>query len=154
LTNDFPSCSLTRTVIRNRARTANGMTSAALLFADGVKLHQAGRLADAEQIYHRILATLPDHFDCLHLLGLIFLQRGHHAQAVEQIDTALKRQPDNIFALNNRGIALKELKRLDEALASYDRALAVRPDYAEALSNRGNTLRLLQLTVRRRAGEL
>jgi tetratricopeptide (TPR) repeat protein len=120
------------------------MTSAALLFADGVKLHQAGRLADAEQIYHRILATLPDHFDCLHLLGLIFLQRGHHAQAVEQIDTALKRQPDNIFALNNRGIALKELKRLDEALASYDRALAVRPDYAEALSNRGNTLRLLQ----------
>jgi protein O-GlcNAc transferase len=52
------------------------MTSAASLFADGVRLHQAGRLADAEQIYHRILATLPDHFDCLHLLGLIFLQRA------------------------------------------------------------------------------
>ncbi len=120
------------------------MTSAASLFADGVKLHQAGRLADAEKIYRQILAALPDHFDCLHLLGLIFLQRGHHARAVEQIGTALQRDPDNIFALNNRGIALKELDRLDEALASYDRAVAMRPDYAEALSNRGNTLQLLR----------
>ena len=120
------------------------MTGVASLFADGMKLHQAGRLADAEQIYNRILATLPDHVDCLHLLGLISLQRGNHAQAVEQIDTALTRDPDNVFALNNRGIALKELRRLDEALASYDRALAVRPDYAEALSNRGNTLQLLR----------
>jgi tetratricopeptide (TPR) repeat protein len=120
------------------------MSDAAVLFADGVKLHQAGQLAAAEQIYTRILATLPDHFDCLHLLGLIFLQRGHHALALEQIDTALVRDPNNVFALNNRGIALKELKRLDDSLASYDRALVLRPDYAEAWSNRGNTLRLLR----------
>jgi tetratricopeptide (TPR) repeat protein len=120
------------------------MTGVASLFADGTKLHQAGQLADAEQIYNRILAMLPDHVDCLHLLGLIFLQRGNHAQALEQINTALARDPDNVFALNNRGIALKELKHLDEALASYDRALALRPDYAEALSNRGNTLQLLR----------
>jgi tetratricopeptide (TPR) repeat protein len=120
------------------------MNDVTLSFADGVKLHQAGQLAAAEQIYNRILATLPDHVDCLHLLGLISLQRGNHALAVEQIDTALTRDPDNVFALNNRGIALKQLKRLDEALASYDRALAVRPDYAEALSNRGNALQLLR----------
>ncbi len=120
------------------------MTGVASLFADGVKLHQAGQLAAAEQIYNRILAMLPDHVDCLHLLGLIFLQRGNHTLALEQINTALTRDPDNVFALNNRGIALKELKRLDEALASYDRALALRPDYAEALSNRGNTLQLLR----------
>ncbi len=120
------------------------MTNTASLFADGVKQHQAGQLADAEQIYNRILAMLPDHFDCLHLLGLIFLQRGNHAAALEQINTALTRDPDNVFALNNRGIALKELRRLDEALASYDRALTLRPDYAEALSNRGNTLQLLK----------
>jgi tetratricopeptide (TPR) repeat protein len=120
------------------------MTDAASLFADGVKLHQAGQLSDAEQIYKRILAMLPDHFDCLHLLGLIFLQRGNHTLALEQINIALARDPDNAFALNNRGIALKELKRLDDALASYDRALALRPDYAEALSNCGNTLQLLK----------
>jgi tetratricopeptide (TPR) repeat protein len=119
------------------------MTSAASLFADGVELHRAGRLVDAEATYRRILATSPDHFDCLQLLGLIFLQRGDHASAVKQIDAALACDPGNSVALNNRGIALKGLKRLDDALASCDRALAVRPDYAEALANRANVLQLL-----------
>jgi tetratricopeptide (TPR) repeat protein len=75
------------------------MIDAASLLADGVRLHQAGQLADAERIYQRILAALPDHFDSLHLLGLIFLQRGHHAQAVAQIDAALTRDPDNICSI-------------------------------------------------------
>jgi tetratricopeptide (TPR) repeat protein len=120
------------------------MTNAASLFADGVKLHQAGRLADAETAYRRILAALPDHFDCLHLLGLIFLQRGDHASAVEQLDAALARDPGNGVALNNRGIALKGLKRFDDALVSCDRALAVQPDYAGAIANRASILQLLR----------
>ena len=114
------------------------------LFAEGMALHQAGRLADAEEICYQILATQPDHFDSLHLLGVIFHQRGNHAAAIHQIDSALKRNPNNIFALNNRGLALHELKRFAEALASYDRALALRPDYADALSNRGLTLQELK----------
>ena len=61
------------------------------LFAEGVALHEAGRLADAENIYCQILAIEPDHFDSLHLLGVIFLQRGNHAEAVHQINLALKR---------------------------------------------------------------
>jgi tetratricopeptide (TPR) repeat protein len=110
------------------------------LFAEGLALHQAGRLGDAEEIYNQILAIQPDHFDSLHLLGVIFSQRGNHAEAVRQIDFALKTNPNDCLALNNRGIALKELKRFEEALASYDRALTVRPDFAEALSNRGVAL--------------
>jgi tetratricopeptide (TPR) repeat protein len=101
-------------------------------------------LADAEEIYQRILATLPDHADCLHLLGLIFLQRGDHALAVEQIDRALEKNPDAAFALNNRGIALKELKRLDDALASYERAIAISPHYVAALLGKANTLKELK----------
>jgi tetratricopeptide (TPR) repeat protein len=120
------------------------MSDAALSLTEALALHQAGRLADAEKIYNLILAREPDHFDCLHLLGVISHQRGHHTEAVRQIDFALKRSPNNILALNNRGIALNELKRFEEALASYDRALAVQPDYAEALSNRGVALLALK----------
>jgi len=116
----------------------------ASLFAQGLALHQAGRLADAEKVYNQILATRAGHFDSLHLLGVIHLQRGNAAAAVRQIDTALKVSPNNILALNNRGNALNELRRFEEALASYDRALAVRSDYAEAHSNRGNTLKELK----------
>jgi tetratricopeptide (TPR) repeat protein len=125
------------------AAKSSKMTSL-LLFAEALSLHQDGRLAEAEKIYHKVLATQPNHFGSLHLLGVIFHQRGNHAKAVRQIGLALKRDPNNSVALNNRGAALKELKRLDEALASYDRALALQPDYAEALSNRGAALHELK----------
>ena len=46
------------------------------LFAEALALHQAGRLADAEKIYNQILAMQPDHFDSLHLLGVIFHGSG------------------------------------------------------------------------------
>ena len=86
----------------------------------------------------------PNHFDSLHLLGVIFHQRGNHAEAVRQIDAALKINPKAAFAHNNRGLVLQELKRFDEALASYDKALALEPDYPEAFNNRGVALAELQ----------
>jgi tetratricopeptide (TPR) repeat protein len=103
-------------------------------------LHRDGRLADAEGGYRRILEDQPDHFDALHLLGVIFHQQGNHAEAVEQIDRALERQPGNAFALNNRGIALVALKRFDQALVSFESATAREPGYAEAYANAADVL--------------
>jgi len=114
------------------------------LLAQGFALHQAGRLAEAEEVYGRILAIDPDHADSRYLLGLIFHQRGDAAQAIHHIDLALDKNPDNVLLLNSRGVALNALKRFDEALASYDRAIALQPDFVEALLNRGNTLKELQ----------
>jgi tetratricopeptide (TPR) repeat protein len=114
------------------------------LLGQGFALHQAGRLAEAEEAYGRILAIDPGHADSRYLLGLIFHQRGDAAQAVRHIDLALDKNPDNILALNSRGAALNALKRFDEALASYDRSIALQPDFVEALLNRGNTLKELQ----------
>ncbi len=119
---------------------ATGISELASLFDEGLALHQAGRLADAEKIYYQVLEMQPDHFDSLHLLGVIFHLRGNHAEAVRQIDVALKRRPNSSVALNNRGVALKELKQFEDALASYDRALTLQPNYAAAHSNRGVTL--------------
>src|SRR6266508_3233476 len=113
-------------------------------FSQTLALHQAGRLAEAEQNYLQILKAQPNQFDCLHLLGVIFYQRGNHAEAVRQIDIALKINPKVASAHNNRGNALKELKRFDEALASYDKALALKPDYANAFYNRGSALQELK----------
>jgi Flp pilus assembly protein TadD len=110
------------------------------LFDEGFALHQAGRLADAEKIYYQVLEMQPDHFDSLHLLGVILHQRGNPTQAVRQIDVALKKRPNSSVALNSRGVVLKELKRFEEALASFDRALTLQPNYAEAHSNRGVAL--------------
>jgi tetratricopeptide (TPR) repeat protein len=111
------------------------------LLAEGFAHHQAGRLAQAEQIYAQILASDPEVFDALHLRGLVHHQRGDHHGALAQIDAALRIDPNNLLALNNRGLALNALGRLDEAIATYARALALQPNFPEALLNLGNTLK-------------
>jgi len=116
------------------------ISSVTELFAEALTLHQAGRLADAERIYDKILSIEPRHFDSLRLRGVIDHQRGRHEDALHQLDRALAVNPNNVFALSNRGAVLHELKRFDEALISYDRALALRPDYADALCSRAVTL--------------
>src|SRR6516164_8999082 len=129
---------------QRRAAAKQPHAELASAFSQALALHQAGRLAEAEKIYGQILKVQPNHFDSLHLVGVIYLQRGSHVESVRQIDLALKINPKAAPAHNNRGIALQKLKRLDDALASYDKAIALKPDYAEAFNNRGLALRELK----------
>jgi predicted O-linked N-acetylglucosamine transferase (SPINDLY family) len=129
---------------QRRAAAKQPHADLASAFSQALALHQAGRLAEAEKIYGQILKVHPKHFDSLHLVGVIYLQRGNHVESVRQIDLALKINPKAAYAHNNRGLALQKLKRLDEAMASYDKAIAYKSDYAEAFYNRGNTLKELQ----------
>jgi predicted O-linked N-acetylglucosamine transferase (SPINDLY family) len=108
--------------------------------AHAVTLHQRGRLADAEKVYAAILQVRPDHFDALHLLGVLRQQQGNGAEAVRLIGAALKMDPQSIDALCNFGAVLNALSRHDEALAAFDQALALRPELPAALNYRGNTL--------------
>jgi hypothetical protein len=52
--------------------------------------HGGGQLGEAEKGYLKIMQVQPDHFDSLHMLGVVYDQRGNHAEAVRQIDVALK----------------------------------------------------------------
>jgi protein O-GlcNAc transferase len=125
-------------------QTPAAVWDVASLFSQALAFHRGGRLEEAENNYLQILEVQSDHFDSLHLLGVVFFQRGSHAEAVRQIDVALKVNPKVASAHNNRGNALQGLERLDEALESYDRAIALEPDYAEAFNNRGNALQRLK----------
>ena len=53
--------------------------------AQAVALHQQGDLVRAEKIYARILKTRRDHFDALHLLGLLKHQAGKTGEAYRLI---------------------------------------------------------------------
>jgi tetratricopeptide (TPR) repeat protein len=110
----------------------------------GLAFHQQGRLADAERIYGEILQRVPNHFDVLHLLGMIACQNRNYERAVQLISKAISINPNVASAYYSRGIALKELKRLEEALVSCDKAIALKPDYVDAYSNRGIALKELK----------
>lgn len=107
-------------------------------------LHQRGALADAEALYAEALAHAPQHFDALHLYGVLKHQRGQSVEALQLIAQALKANAGVPAAYSNYSIVLAVLARFDEAVAACDRAIALKPDYAEAYNGRGNALRGLR----------
>lgn len=103
--------------------------------------HRAGRLDDAERTYAKVLEIVPAHPGALNMQGLLALQRGNAAAALELFDRAISAGGDGAGVFLNRGNALRALQRRVEAIASYDRALHIDPRMAGAHVNRGNVLR-------------
>jgi protein O-GlcNAc transferase len=114
---------------------------ASTLFAQGLAFHQAGLLSEAEALYRALLLACPEHFDGLHMLGVIDYQRGNYQSALGLIDHAINIDPRSASAHNNRGVVLFALKRFDDAVESYDKAIAFAPGYGDAFVNRGNALK-------------
>jgi predicted O-linked N-acetylglucosamine transferase (SPINDLY family) len=106
-----------------------------------IQHHQAGRLQAAEQIYQQILACEPNHFDAVHLLGVIAHQTGRHEVAVEHIGRAIALNGNAAIFHNNLGEAYRALGKPSEAAACSRRALELNPDYAAAHNNLGNALK-------------
>lgn len=114
--------------------------TASALFAEALAHHQAGRLTDAERLYHRILAGDPGHADSLHLLGVIATQTGHHETAVGLIRKAIGLNGRSSAYHSNLGSVLQSMGRLSEAIASYRQALLLHAESPEAHNNLGNAL--------------
>lgn len=130
---------------RGRANAGPGQSSvdphAAELLQVGLRHHQAGRLAEAEDCYRQVLTARPGHADALHLLGVIAFQSGQHGLAVEMIRQALQQNSQDANYFYNLGNALHHQGKLDEAVAAFRQAIGIEPDHAQAHSNLGNVLR-------------
>jgi predicted O-linked N-acetylglucosamine transferase (SPINDLY family) len=109
-------------------------------FRRALQLHQSGQLAEAERFYEQVLRSRPDHFDALHLLGLVAAQTGRPERAVTLIDRAIRINPDFAAAHANRAKTLNDLSRHAEALASCLQALRCDPGSVGAYINQGNAL--------------
>jgi tetratricopeptide (TPR) repeat protein len=97
-------------------------------------------LAEAERICLALIDREPRHFDVLHLLGVVCLDRQHLADAVGYLARAVRERPDDGSAHYHLGTALLGLKLYNQAAAALRRAVAQRPGDAGALNNLGNAL--------------
>jgi predicted O-linked N-acetylglucosamine transferase (SPINDLY family) len=111
--------------------------------AQALELHKAGRLAEADRLYAAILAVRPDHFDALHLSGLIKMAQGQLAEALRLIGAAMKARTPTPQIWLNHGILLNALARHQEAIDSFDQAIKLKSKFAEAHNNRGVVLATL-----------
>jgi tetratricopeptide (TPR) repeat protein/SAM-dependent methyltransferase len=115
-------------------------------FEDGVRLHQAGRLDEAERIYERLLTADPCHAGALHLLGVAAYARGDLERAARLITEAIGIDPNVTSFHVNLGNVLLDLGRAADAEACYRRALELEPLSGSAWSNLAYAL----LCLRRR----
>ncbi len=106
-------------------------------------MHQAGRRAEAIEVYEKIIAQVPNHFDATHLLGVIALQEGRLEQAQDLITAALRTNPEHPAALNNLGMVYLRKGDLELAYGQFERAVKIQPDFSDGLANLGTVLRQL-----------
>lgn len=104
--------------------------------------HQnAGQLTEAEHIYMNVLAVTPRDFNALHLLGVLYHQRGEHERAAAQIQEALLVNPTDAIAYSNLGECKRALSDYREAQNCYEKAMSLMPDWATPHFNLGNLYR-------------
>jgi len=113
------------------------------LLSQAVNCHQQGDLANAAEIYRRILARDPRNFDALHLLGVIEQQRGRPEQAITLIRQAIELAPNRWAFHANLACALDEAKHYAAAIECYRRAIELGGESATLVSNLGATFHAL-----------
>ncbi|UKJ77594.1 tetratricopeptide repeat protein [Azospirillum brasilense] len=109
--------------------------------------HIAGRVAEAETLYGRILEAVPGHPDASHLMGLLLAQTGRVTAALAHLDAAVAGDPASPVYHLNRGKVQDALGRTADAAASWRAALHLQPDHAEAAERLVSALRVLAETA-------
>jgi tetratricopeptide (TPR) repeat protein/SAM-dependent methyltransferase len=109
----------------------------AQIFAAAAQYHQAGRLAEAEQLYRRILAAAPRHADSLHRLGLIAYQTGRLDMAVDLLRQAITQDKKAARYHAHLSLALGALGQLEEAVAASRAAIRIEPNQPDSHNNLG-----------------
>ncbi len=108
--------------------------------AKGLQHHQAGRLAEAGEIYRDILKVDPNNVDALNLMGVILHVAGDLENAIALIHHATELAPDYLSPLVNLGNALQAAGRLEDAVNTFEKAMALDPNSAEAANNLASAL--------------
>jgi tetratricopeptide (TPR) repeat protein len=109
-------------------------------FQNGLRLHNAGRLQEAEQVYRQIIASAPAHADSFHMLGVIASQCGQPEAALTCLDRAIALKPSAALYHVNRANALLALGRLDAAQEACRSALRHKRNCAEAYQVLGHVV--------------
>ena len=118
---------------RGRALPTHGMDAAA-------RYYRAKDFAEAERCCREVIAADPRHFDATHLLGVLELDQGRYAAAIDWLTRACELLPDNARVHYHLGNAFLELKRHGEAEAAFRRSIAIDANDASVHNNLGNAL--------------
>jgi tetratricopeptide (TPR) repeat protein len=114
------------------------------ILSQAVRLHQAGQLDPARQLYQKVLATDPKNPNALHLLGYATYQSGDPLAGLELVRQALALDSSRPEYHCNLGVILSSLNRHQDAVGPFRTAISIRPNFPEAHYNLGVSLAELE----------
>ncbi len=103
------------------------------LLQEGLRHHQAGRLAEAERCYRKVLAGDAGSADALHLLGMVQFARGDLERAASNVERAVRLAPGVAAFHSNLGLIHWRSGRPEQARQSFEQALELDPCFGDAL---------------------
>lgn len=106
----------------------------------GWRLHQAGKIAQGEQLYRQVLQQHPQDANAWCYLGIACHDQDRLDEAVAAYRRAILLQPRFPVAYNNLGNTYRLLRRMTESIACFDEALRQQPGYVNAHKNKGTAL--------------
>jgi len=110
----------------------------------GISLHRAGKLEEAENIYRLILENQPEQIHALNNLGSALQEQGHNHQAIEYFRKAISVDSGNSHAWYNLGNALRADQQLEATVEAYRKAIDLNPQFANTYNNLGLCLQDLR----------
>ncbi len=116
------------------------MSSTPEQLRSAIKLHRAGNVEQARQLYEQILQSDPRHSDVLYFLGLVYRQTGQLAKAADYLRRAIEIDPTQAEYFGNLSEALHGLKQLPEAIDCCSEAARLAPQKFEAHGRLGDFL--------------
>jgi Flp pilus assembly protein TadD len=106
----------------------------------GKRLHGSGRLAEAGQVYQQVLSAAPLHPEALDMMGVLVLQTGQPAQALEWVQRAIAIKATVPDFHVHHAHALLALGLAAEAVNACRTALGLKRGNAEAQQALGHAL--------------
>ena len=96
----------------------------------GVAHTRVGDMAAAEQVYDRVVAIRPEHWQCHYNLGSLYWQQGRAAEARVAYERAIDLNPDDIDVRYNLAVVYLGLEQLDDAFPLLQQLTQDMPDNA------------------------
>ena len=124
----------------------NNFPNIDLLISRGLELQQSGRLDEAKVTYKKILEIVPNHFDALHFLGIVYAISGNLEAAVLEMGKAIEINPREPGVLVNRANAFLTMGHYEKALNDVSKSLRLAAQNPVAYFIQGNSLKALNRT--------
>jgi tetratricopeptide (TPR) repeat protein len=102
--------------------------------------HQAGRFAEAEELYRQVLASEPNNPNALNMLGALAGEYGRLEEAMDLIGRAVARHPRVAEFRCNLGETYRRAGRTSEAQTELREAIRLNPTLADAHNGLGLVL--------------